>query len=97
MHHPAVRHEGAEEKPGAAGLSNRQVGEIMGLSEKRVKNLVTRIFLKLGTSRMEETIALLYRSGVLRHRTPAFLHDPRAPNPLPRAASGGHRHPEPPE
>lgn len=57
----------------AMGLKNKDTGKIMGLSEKRIKNIVSRIFAKTKTSRMEETIALLYRAEILKCGVPPAL------------------------
>lgn len=73
-----VRHGGKEEDPGLASLTeqerkvlehlaegkmNREIGEALFLSEKTVKNYVSRILDKLGLSRRAEAAAY-----VARHR-----------------------------
>lgn len=43
----------------AEGMSNRQVGERLGLAEKTVKNYVSSILMKLGLVRRTEAVALV--------------------------------------
>ena len=54
--HSASRHNGTEERFGqlAEGKTNREIGELLFLSEKTVKNNVSRILDKLGLSRRAE-------------------------------------------
>jgi two-component system response regulator DevR len=46
----------------AEGLTNRQIGELLGLAEKTVKNYVSALLTKLGLER--RTQAAVYRAGL---------------------------------
>lgn len=50
----------------ADGRSNKEVGEILGLSALTVKSHLARISRKLGTGDRAEMVALVMRSGVIR-------------------------------
>ena len=43
----------------ADGRSNREIGDALYLSEKTVRNTLTRTFAKVGVSRRVEVVALL--------------------------------------
>jgi len=49
----------------AAGRTNRQVADDLGIGAESVKTLVARTFLKLGVSRRAEAVAAAHRLGLL--------------------------------
>lgn len=49
----------------AVGLSNKQVARRLGISEKTVRNHLTRIFSKLGVMTRTEAVVAAIRAGVL--------------------------------
>ena len=49
----------------AAGMPNRQIALRLGISEKTVRNHMTRIFVKLGASNRTEAVVSAMRTGVL--------------------------------
>jgi DNA-binding NarL/FixJ family response regulator len=51
----------------AAGLSNRQIGETLSISERTVKFHVTAIFNKLGAENRAQAVALAAERGLLNH------------------------------
>ena len=51
----------------AAGLSNRQIGETLSISERTVKFHVTAIFNKLGAENRAQAVALAAERGLLHH------------------------------
>ena len=53
----------------AEGMTNRQIGEVMFLAEKTVKNYVSNMFAKLGMSRRTEAAAYAARLSERRERT----------------------------
>ena len=52
----------------AAGLSNRQIGETLSISERTVKFHVTAIFNKLGAENRAQAVALAAERGLLSTR-----------------------------
>jgi DNA-binding NarL/FixJ family response regulator len=44
------------------GLTNRQIGDRLGVSEKTVKNYVTAVFVKLGLQRRTQAAAYVARA-----------------------------------
>jgi len=52
----------------AAGLSNRQIGETLSISERTVKFHVTAIFNKLGAENRAQAVALAAERGLLSSR-----------------------------
>ena len=52
----------------AAGLSNRQIGETLAISERTVKFHVTAIFNKLGAENRAQAVALAAERGLLSSR-----------------------------
>jgi DNA-binding NarL/FixJ family response regulator len=52
----------------AAGLSNRQIGETLSISERTVKFHVTAIFNKLGAENRAQAVALAAERGLLTTR-----------------------------
>lgn len=52
----------------AEGMTNRQIGEVMFLAEKTVKNYVSNMFAKLGMSRRTEAAAYAARLSERRDR-----------------------------
>ena len=52
----------------AAGLSNRQIGETLSISERTVKVHVTAIFNKLGADNRAQAVALAAERGLLSTR-----------------------------
>jgi DNA-binding NarL/FixJ family response regulator len=52
----------------AAGLSNRQIGETLSISERTVKFHVTAIFNKLGADNRAQAVALAAERGLLSTR-----------------------------
>ena len=64
----------------AQGLDNAQIAAHLGLSEKTVRNNITRIFDKLGVENRPQAIVLARESGLGRrvHRTPAYGASERA-------------------
>ena len=50
----------------ADGQSNKQIGELLGLSALTVKSHLARIARKLGTGDRAEMVALAMRAGVIR-------------------------------
>ncbi len=52
----------------AEGLTNRQIGEVMFLAEKTIKNYVSNMFAKLGMSRRAEAAAYAARLSERRER-----------------------------
>jgi two-component system, NarL family, response regulator DevR len=59
------------------GLSNRQIGERMGLAEKTVKNYVSHVLGKLGMDRRSEAAALAARLAERRH---PLVQSPTSPD-----------------
>ena len=53
----------------AAGLSNRQIGETLSISERTVKFHVTAIFNKLGAENRAQAVALAAERGLLAGRS----------------------------
>jgi len=49
----------------AAGLSNKQIGRLLGISQKTVRNHLSRIFSKLGASNRTEAVMNAMRTGLL--------------------------------
>ena len=49
----------------AAGLSNRQIGETLSISERTVKFHVTAIFNKLGADNRAQAVAIAAERGLL--------------------------------
>lgn len=49
----------------AAGLSNKQIGQLLGISQKTVRNHLSRIFSKLGAGNRTEAVMNAMRSGLL--------------------------------
>jgi two-component system, NarL family, response regulator len=49
----------------AAGLSNKQIGRLLGISQKTVRNHLSRIFSKLGASNRTEAVMNAMRMGLL--------------------------------
>jgi len=58
----------------AEGLTNRQIAEIMYLSEKTVKNYVSNMLAKLGMSRRTEAAVYAVRRGTRRDGNPGSSH-----------------------
>jgi len=50
----------------AAGMSNKQIARRLGISEKTVRNHMTRIFTKLGASNRTEAVVSAMRAGLIR-------------------------------
>ena len=48
----------------AAGLSNKQIAKLLGLSQKTVRNHLSRIFSKLGASNRTEAVMNAMRIGL---------------------------------
>ena len=55
----------------ARGLSNERIADELSLSEKTVRNYVSRIFDKLGVATRPEAIVLARESGYGRGPSPA--------------------------
>ena len=49
----------------AAGMSNKQIARRLGISEKTVRNHMTRIFTKLGASNRTEAVVSAMRAGLI--------------------------------
>jgi DNA-binding NarL/FixJ family response regulator len=49
----------------AAGLSNKQIGRLLGISQKTVRNHLSRIFSKLGAGNRTEAVMNAMRMGLL--------------------------------
>ena len=49
----------------AAGRTNREISEILGVGEETVKTLLGRTFVKLGARRRAEAVAAAYANGLL--------------------------------
>jgi DNA-binding NarL/FixJ family response regulator len=49
----------------AAGLSNKQIAKLLGISQKTVRNHLSRIFSKLGASNRTEAVMNAMRLGLL--------------------------------
>lgn len=51
------------------GLENHQIGELLGYSEKTIRNLLTRIYKKFGASNRYQALGLAMDMGLLGWRT----------------------------
>jgi len=49
----------------AAGLSNKQIARTLGISEKTVRNHLTRVFSKLGATNRTEAVISAIRTGLV--------------------------------
>jgi len=49
----------------AAGLSNKQIARRLGISEKTVRNHLTRVFSKLGATNRTEAVVSAMRTGLV--------------------------------
>jgi DNA-binding NarL/FixJ family response regulator len=72
---PLTRHERSVLESIGAGLTNRQIGERLGISEKTVKNYVSTMFRKLGLK--QRTAAAAYAARIFERCTLESSQDMR--------------------